>query len=119
MARRRCRGAALLALPAQAADGSGSASLTIRLLAVNGTLKVVTDKAPKNRPSKGDVIEERTTLKNAVRQFGKPKGAVVGSDVGTYTFTSPTTANIELTVKLPGRHASLHLAGRPRPPRPR
>lgn len=95
-------GLGVLALPAQAADGSGNAAVTIRLLAVNGTLKVVTDKVPKNRPSKGDVVEERTTLKNAVRQFGKPKGAVVGSDVGRYIFTSATTASIKLTVKLPG-----------------
>jgi Dirigent-like protein len=95
-------GAALLALPAQAAESSGSAKLTIRLLAVGGTFKIVSDKAPKGRPSKGDVVHERTTLKNLVRQFGKPKGAVVGSDLAVVTFSSPSTANFVLTVKLPG-----------------
>ena len=95
-------GAALLAVPAHAADGAGSGSLTIRLLSTNGKATIVTDRAPKGVPSKGDVVRETTTLRNAVRQFGKAKGAVVGSDVAVYTFVSSTAANVRATVKLPG-----------------
>ena len=91
-----------LALPAQAGDGSSTASLTIRLVSTGGSAKIVTDKTPKGVPSAGDVVRETTTLKNAVRQFGKAKGAVVGSDVAVYTFVSSTAANMKVTVKLPG-----------------
>ena len=92
----------LLAVPARAADRAGSATVTIRLIATNGSVRVVTDRAPKGKPSKGDVLRETTTLRNAVRQFGKPKNAVVGSDDAVYTLVSPTQANARITVKLPG-----------------
>jgi hypothetical protein len=95
-------GLGLLAVPAQAADGSDAASVTVRLVSTSGSAKIVTDKTPKGVPSAGDVVRETTTLKNAVRQFGKAKGAVVGSDVAVYTFVSSTAANMKVTVKLPG-----------------
>lgn len=95
-------GVGLLALPAQAADRDATASLTVRLVSTGGSAKIVTDKDPKGVPSKGDVVRETTTLKNAVRQFGKARGAVVGSDVAVYTFVSSTSANMRVSVKLPG-----------------
>lgn len=94
--------AGLVVLPAQAAQHTDSAARTIRLVSTNGTMKVLVDKAPKGQPSKGDILQEKTTLRNAVAQFGKAKGAVVGSDAGIYTFLSPTVVNMKVTVKLPG-----------------
>jgi hypothetical protein len=93
---------ALTALPAQAAVRADSASLTIRLLSTNGKATVVVDRTPKSVPSKGDVVRETTTLRNAVRQFGKARGAIVGSDVAVYTFLSSTAATVRVTARLPG-----------------
>ena len=42
------------------------------------------------------------TLRNAVPQFGKPKGAIVGSDVGTFTVVSQSSGLAKTTAKLPG-----------------
>ena len=98
-------GVGLLALPAQAADRADSATRTIRLVATDATVRVLVDRAPKGTPSKGDVVQERTTLRNAVRQFGRAKGAVVGSDIGNHTINSvgpPVRVSLKLTAKLPG-----------------
>jgi hypothetical protein len=95
-------GVGLLALPAHAADRSEAVNLTIRLVSTGGSAKILVDKTPKGVPSKGDVVRETTTLKNAVRQFGKAKGAVVGSDVAVYTFVSSTAASMKVTATLPG-----------------
>lgn len=96
--------AALLALPAQAAQSTGSATRTIRLVSTTVSLRTVVDLAPKGQPSKGDVVLEKSTLRNAVRQFGRARGAVVGSDTGRYTVVSldPQVITLKLTVKLPG-----------------
>ena len=97
-------GVGLLALPAHAAQRADSATRTIRLLSTNGSVRAVVDKAPKGQASKGDVLQERTTLRNAAPQFGRAKGAVVGSDVGNYTITAvnPVRMSLKVTVKLPG-----------------
>ena len=92
----------LTALPAEAADRAELASLTIRLVSTNGKATIVVDRTPKGVPSKGDVVRETTTLRNAVRQFGKAKGALVGSDVAVYTFVSSTAATARVTARLPG-----------------
>ena len=105
-------GVALLALPARAAQGTDSATRTIRLVSTTVSLTTVADRAPKGRPSKGDVALERSLLRNAVRQFGRAKGAVVGSDTGRYTIVSlnPPLVTLKLSVKLPG--GTLRATGR-------
>jgi hypothetical protein len=97
-------GALVLALPAQAARETESATRTIRLVSTTVGLHTVVDRAPKGVPNKGDVVREESVLHNDVRQFGRPKGAPVGSDVATYTVvsTTPTRMRMRLTVKLPG-----------------
>lgn len=100
----------LLALPAQSALSSDSRTQTIRLVSITTSVSVVRDGAPKGEPNKGDVIRARSTLRNERAQFGKPKGAVVGSDVGTYTLLSATLGDVKVTVKLPG--GTLRAAGR-------
>jgi hypothetical protein len=97
-------GVALLTLPAQAARSTDSATRTIRLVSTNVSLRAVVDRAPRGVPNNGDVVQERSLLRNAVRQFERPKGAPVGTDVATYTVVSanPVRMRMKLTVKLPG-----------------
>jgi hypothetical protein len=59
------------------------------------------DAAPKGL-SKGDQFVGRSRLLNAARQFGKPVGAVVGSDDSVLTLTSSTTATVSGVARLPG-----------------
>jgi hypothetical protein len=67
-----------------------------------GTSVVSHDKAPKGA-SKGDTIVYRDSLLNVLsQQFGKKKGAKVGSDHGTMTFTSPHAARFTGVADLPG-----------------
>ena len=97
-------GVALLALPAEAARSTDSATRTIRLVSTTVSLRAVVDRAPKGVPNKGDVVQERSLLRNAVRQFERAKGAPVGTDTATYTVVSanPVRMRMKLTVKLPG-----------------
>jgi hypothetical protein len=97
-------GVLVLALPAQAAHEADSATQTIRLVSMTVGIHTVVDRAPKGVPNKGDAVREESVLSNDVRQFGRPKGAPVGSDVATYTIVStrPMRMRLKLTVKLPG-----------------
>jgi hypothetical protein len=94
------RVAVLLAVAALAAPGAAQAeSLTIQVTSV--VIKVTAiDKKPKGT-SKGDRVIQRNKLINAVRQFGKPKGARVGTDEGTVTFTSAHTNRYDGVARLP------------------
>jgi len=67
-----------------------------------------TDVVPKGT-SRGDTIAMRDRLLNTKAQFGKKKGAVVGSDHGTMTFTGAHTARFSGVAVLPG--GTLRLAG--------
>jgi len=95
----------LVALPANASEKGAQASLTIRVISTP-TREVLRDKPPmglsRGEASKGDVASGTSILRNAVAQFDKPKGAVVGSDSYVFTFTSPTRAAIKVEAKLPG-----------------
>ena len=66
------------------------------------------DKAPKGA-SAGDFVVYRDRLLNAAAQFGKQKGAVVGSDRGKLTYVTADTATFGGTVTLPG--GTLELSG--------
>jgi Dirigent-like protein len=68
-----------------------------------------TDVLPKGA-SKGDTIVVRDRLLNAKAQFGHAKGAVVGSDRGTMTFTGAHTATFSGVAVLPG--GTLRLVGK-------
>ena len=87
------------AIPAQ---GAGSKSMTIRLTSTTTALEVVRDREPTNVLSAGDVIRARSTLRNGVAQFGRPKGAVVGRDVGVVTMVASAEGNVKVTTSLPG-----------------
>lgn len=102
-------------LPANAAEDTSTESLTIRLIATTKPGSTwVRDVAPRTmrtgQYSEGDTIGSAGILRNALAQFGKPKGAVVGSDRSILTVTSPTRALIHAQAKLPG--GSLRIEGR-------
>jgi hypothetical protein len=90
--------AALLA-PA-ASQARAQDSLVIKVTSISVKLKA-TDKPPKGA-SKGDTVRFQDTLVNAAAQFGRKKGARVGSDSGTMTFTGPGSARFDGRAVLPG-----------------
>ena len=92
-------------LPAPAAEAG---RLTCAVTSV-GVSSKRTDVLPTGA-SKGDTVVMRDRLLNTKAQFGRAKGAVVGSDRGTMTFTSAHAARFEGVVVLPG--GTLVLRGR-------
>jgi hypothetical protein len=93
---------------AVAAPAASAKTVTLQVTSV-GLSVVAHDRAPKGT-SKGDTIVYHDRLLNAVVQFGRKQGAVVGSDRGTMTFTSPKTAKFVGVAVLP--HGSLQLNGK-------
>ncbi len=97
--------AAVAGVAAVDVTAAGQSTTTISLISGNAR-ESVTDKAPKELArgvaSRGDVIRGASVLRNAVRQFGKPSGAIVGRDSYSFTFVSPTEAVIAVKVVLPG-----------------
>jgi hypothetical protein len=77
---------------------------TIKLLArtAPGSVRLLTDKPPQGKPSVGDVVVGSDNLRNAVAQFGEPKGALVGRDRWRFVLTSKTLAVASVTASLPG-----------------
>ena len=90
-----------LAVVALAAPATAQAqTVTVRVTSVLVSIRSV-DVGPAG-PSKGDRRVFRTTLLNTASQFGKPKGAKVGSDRGTMTFTSAHSVRYAGSAVLPG-----------------
>ena len=88
---------AVLAVPVgSVAAGPG----TISVISITTSSKA-TDKSPKG-PSAGDTYVTTSRLVNAVAQFGRKKGAVVGTDRATTTFSAVRSARIAGTATLPG-----------------
>lgn len=91
--------------PATASRTAGETTMTIRLISTPGRT-VVRDLPPKGLklgvPSEGDSISGTSILRNATPQFGKPKGAIVGSDSWSITITTPPQSLLKVQVKLPG-----------------
>lgn len=78
--------------------------MTIRLIGSAASSRYLVDHSPKGYPDKGDVVRETSTLRNAVAQFGRPKGATVGSDVWITTIVIPPfgKADVKATTTVPG-----------------
>ena len=102
----------VVALPAQGARRAESETVTIRLISVTTQIKVLTDRAPKRQLSIGDVLLAKSILRNEIPQFGRPKGAQVGSDTATVTLVSPTQTDVRVAVTLPG--GTIKTSGRTR-----
>jgi len=94
----------LAAASAQAVRQERSATSTIRLIGSAASSRYLVDRAPKGYPNKGDVVRETSTLRNAVAQFGRPKGAIVGSDVWITTIVIPPfgEADVKAETTVPG-----------------
>ena len=78
--------------------------MTIRLIGSAATSRYLVDHAPKGYPNNGDVVRETSTLRNAVAQFDRPKGAIVGSDVWITTIVIPPfgKADVKAATTVPG-----------------
>ena len=87
-----------------------STSTTIRLVVTPKSNKVLVDRAPKGVVSKGDVLWSRAILRNAVPQFGRAKGATVGSRVATDRVVGSDAGVVKVIVTLPG--GTIHAGGR-------
>ena len=94
----------VVAVPAQAGLHTPSATLTIRLTSTAADARFLIDRVPKGYPNTGDVVRETSTMRNAIAQFGRPKGAVVGHDTWLVTFVIPPLTKLEVkaTARLPG-----------------
>src|SRR5262245_11803283 len=103
----------VMALPAAASDAAAAKSVTIRVLVMPVT-RTFTDVAPKTHGTtgeytKGDTLRGTSILLNAVRQFGKPKGARVGTSRFVETALSPQKLRFDGVSRLPG--GTLHARG--------
>jgi hypothetical protein len=87
--------------PVPAGSAAQKPPTTISVVSVSIGKPIETDKPPKGA-SKGDTIVFRDDLLNAQKQFGKPKGAKVGTDYGTLTFKSKKVAHFNGKAVLPG-----------------
>jgi hypothetical protein len=103
------RGAALIGALAAAVFAPAAQAETITFSVTSVSLSVKQTDLPPKGASKGDTIVYRDRLLNTTRRFGRPKGAVVGADHGTLTFTSAHTARFSGTAVLPD--GTLRLAG--------
>lgn len=84
--------------------------MTIRLFSTDTYTDVLVDRPPSPQISKGDVVVVGSTLRNAVAQFGRPRGAIVGNDTAIFEARSSTHADLVVETNLPG--GSLRAEGR-------
>jgi hypothetical protein len=97
------------AAPAGTTSTTGARSVTIRVLATVTTARPV-DLPPRNVQNKGDRVFVESQLTNAVPQFGRPKGSIIGQDYSTITYLTPTERLVNVQITLPG--GGLHLRGK-------
>jgi hypothetical protein len=88
------------AFTVSAANGAHSSTIVIRVKSVQ-TFGRMVHNAPPASLSKGDVIVERDKLYNVARQFGKPVGALVGTDQATITLLAGNLATLTGSAVLP------------------
>ena len=84
-----------------ASTGPRPRMMTIRVLA-SVTQANPVDLPPRNVQNKGDRVFVESQLRNAVPQFGQPKGSIVGIDYSTITYISSTKRLVSVQVTLPG-----------------
>jgi hypothetical protein len=99
--------AALAATLAPATHAEGTT--VIRLISNFHHAQLVVDRAPQGEAGAGDVILSFDRLQNAARQFGQPKGALVGHDKGRFTFVTRTRMHLDGWTTLPG--GRIHVRG--------
>jgi hypothetical protein len=85
--------------PSAPVAAPGPKAMTLTVISVQ-TAARSHDRAPKGR-SAGDRIEFANTLRNTTPRFGKGANERIGSDAGTMTFTSKSTARMKGVATLP------------------
>jgi hypothetical protein len=80
---------------------TGPRTMTIRVLA-SVTKANPVDLPPRNVQNKGDRVFVESQLRNAVPQFGQPKGSIVGIDYSTITYISSTKRLVSVQDTRPG-----------------
>jgi hypothetical protein len=108
--------ALVMALPAAASDAAAPKSVTIRVVVkeVTQSIKDVPPKtfALKHEYTTGDTIRGTELLRNAVRQFDKPKGATVGTDRYVITAVALQTIRVDFVTRFPGGTVHAHGVGK-------
>ena len=95
--------ASLTSVPAgSSADWERTWSLTIRLSSSPSGFERFEDRPPVGVQSKGDFYRAGSILRNTVPQFGKPKGARVGSDDFLVKTLSSSKSFVRGRTRLPG-----------------
>ena len=105
----------VMALPAAASDAAAAKSVTIRVLVeVTRSIKDVPPKTLRvgNVYTSGDAIRGTELLRNAVRQFDKPRGAVVGTDRYVITAVALQRIRVDFVTRFPGGTVHAHGVGR-------
>jgi hypothetical protein len=105
-----------MALPAAASDAATAKSFTIRVY-VKEVTQSIKDVPPKTivgfEYTKGDTIRGTEILRNAVRQFNKPKGANVGTDRYVILAVAYQKVRADFVARFPGGTVHAHGEGRP------
>ncbi len=106
----------VMALPAAASDAATAKSVTIRVY-VKEVTQSIKDVPPKtfwlgHEYTKGDTIRGTEILRNAVRQFNKPKGAIVGTDRYVIVAVAWQKVRVDFVVRFPGGTVHAHGEGK-------
>jgi hypothetical protein len=96
-----CGGGKTATSTAQSTTTEPTAPATLTIAVESIALTSVSHDLPPKGASKGDSIDFTDTLRNNAPQFGKGASAAVGSDEGTMSFTSKTTARLTGEATLP------------------
>lgn len=105
----------VVAVPAGSSDPWWpSKSVTIRVFMTPVKQSLVEDVAPHTVRllgtfTKGDTVRTTALLRNVVPQFGKPKGANVGTVSAVFVALSPQTVREDSVARLPG--GTVHVRG--------
>jgi hypothetical protein len=105
-----------MALQAAASDAAAAKSFTIRVY-VDAVTQSIKDVPPRtfrlgHEYTKGDTIRGTESLRNAVPQFNKPKGANVGTDRYVITTVAWQKITFDLVARLPGGTVHAHGEGK-------
>jgi hypothetical protein len=108
MRRRLAAAALVVAVPVALVPvlAQAKSTMVIRLVSIT-TSHSVKEEEPAG-PSRGDTLVTTSRLENAVAQFGRAKGAVVGRDRGTFRFTDSVTGVADGVATLPGGTVRFH-----------
>lgn len=102
------------ALPTGASDAAASKSVTISVFMTPVTQSLTKDVPPTTvrllgKFTKGDTVSATALLRNVVPQFGKPKGAKVGTFSAVVVSLSSQTVREDGVARLPG--GTVHVRG--------